>query len=175
MTNPLTKDDYLLASEMFREAVEAHITTEDNYEDIRNTFSQLIGDSYRDGKFLVVVEKLIEDHLWSRVNNRAGSATKSMLRDVHSGQTSMDLNEWSDQVITVGELRRTTIRNIDANDLVRIMEVRQRNADKANAALLIARDAVAKIDIALASYPSITAALADGALIAPDSESRATA
>ncbi len=170
MTNPLVKADYDLASQMFREAVEEHITTEDNYEDIRATFSDLVDRSYRNGKFIVVIEKLIEDHLWSRMNNRAGSATKSMLRDVHSGQTGMDLTEWRSQVITVGEHRRTTIRNLDANDLVRIIEVRQRNADKANAALLIAEDAVARLLAALGRYPSMDEALDDGALLTESEE-----
>ncbi len=74
------------------------------------------------------------------------------------------------EVITVGEHRRTTIRNLDANDLVRIIEVRQRNADKANAALLIAEDAVARLLAALGRYPSMDEALDDGALLTESEE-----
>lgn len=70
----------------------------------------------------------------------------------------------------LGGDRRTTIRNLDANDLVRIIEVRQRNADKANAALLIAEDAVARLLAALGRYPSMDEALDDGALLTESEE-----
>jgi hypothetical protein len=138
---PLTRQDYHLAEDIFREAVEANLADEDNLEAIRDTFEHRVGQAFQRGSFVVEVERLISDHLWARVNGRAGQTTLAMVKEIVSGQIGIDYDAWLDQVITVGKHRRTTIRNMVGNDWTRIIAVRQENADRAAEALDLTRRA----------------------------------
>lgn len=148
--SPFSRDDYRLAEDMFRESVEANVAEEDNLNAIRKTFEQRISDAFERGEFIVEVKRLTTDHMWARVNDRAGKNTGLMVREIVSGQTSLDLDEWLDQVVTVGTLRRTTKRYLVKSDWDRIVAVRQENADRAAEALEMTKKA-ARISIAAMS------------------------
>lgn len=159
----LTPADYALAEDMFREAILNNLTGEENLADIKANFTELALGSWRNGTILVQVERLLVDHLWARVNARAGRTTTKMLNEIDSGQLSMSYDEWLDQPITVGKHRRTTIRHIAQFDTARIMEERQQNLDQANAAYQTAQRAVAILNNALDDFPSIEDAVNGGA------------
>ncbi len=159
----LTAADYALAEDMFREAISNNASGEENLADIKTNFTELALGSWRNGTILVQVEPLLVDHLWARVNARAGRTTTQMLREIDTGQLSMAYDEWLDQPITVGKHRRTTIRHLDRQDLLRILEERQQNLNQANAAYQTAERAVAILSGVLDDYPSIADGLNGGA------------
>lgn len=161
---PFTDEDYLTAVDLLREAVEANLAEEDNLGLVRAYFDRGVAMAWSEGSFVASVERLVSDHLWARVNAKAGRTTHSMLSEVAAGQTCLSVDEWLDQVITVGKLRRTTIRNINREDLARIIEVREENARQAQESLEQAEQAVARLDAALVSASSVPQALAVGAL-----------
>ena len=145
--SPFSKHDYRLADDMFREAVEANLAEEDNLEAVRESFEKRVADAFDRGEFMVEVKRLTSDHMWARVNGRAGMNTLHMVKEIASGQIPMEIDAWLDQVVTVGKLRRSTIRNLGRNDWVRIIAVRQENADRAAEALELTKEA-ARISIA---------------------------
>lgn len=147
MSTPFSKDDYRLAEDMFREVVEANVAEEDNLESIRDQFEGRVNAAFERGEFLVEVKRLTVDHMWARVNDRAGKNTGAMVKEIISGQIGMDMDAWLDQVVTVGKLRRTTIRNLGPTDWERIVAVRQENAERAAEALSQTEQA-ARISIA---------------------------
>ncbi len=159
----LTPADYALAEDMFREAILNNLTGEENLAEVKSNFTELALGSWRNGTILVQVERLLVDHLWARVNARAGRTTAKMLNEIDSGQLSMSHDEWLDQPITVGKHRRITIRHIGRFDTARIMEERQQNLDQATAAYRMAERAVAKLSNVLDAYPSIEDGLNGGA------------
>ena len=128
-------DDYRLADDMFREAVQANLAEEDNLESIRAAFEQRVNDAFERGEFIVEVKRLTVDHMWSRVNGRAGMNTLAVVKEIASGQIGIDLDAWLDQVVTVGTRRRSTVRDLGKGDWDRIVAVRQENADRAAEAL----------------------------------------
>ncbi len=170
-TTSLTPADYALAEDMFREAISNHASNEENLADIKANFTELALDSWRNGTILVQVERLLVDHLWTRVNAKAGRTTTQMLREIDSGQMAMPHDEWLDQPITVGKHRRITIRHLDRIDLRRILEERQQNLNQATAAYQTAERAVAILSSVLDSYPSIEDGIRGGALVMQAKES----
>ena len=157
---PLTRQDYHLAEDIFREAVEGNIAEENNLTAIRETFVQQVGKAFKQGSFVVEVERLISDHLWARVNGKAGQTTLAMVKEIVSGQIGIDYDEWLDQVVTVGKHRRTTIRNLNEADWDRIIAVRQENADRAAEALDLTRRAASISVPAMKQYGGMAKAAA---------------
>lgn len=133
--SPFSRDDYRLADDMFREAVQANLADEDNLEAIRNAFEKRVTDAFDRGEFIVEVKRLTVDHMWARVNGRAGMNTLAVVKEIASGQIAMDMDAWLDQVVTVGKHRRSTVRDLNPADWDRIVAVRQENADRAAEAL----------------------------------------
>lgn len=156
--SPFSRDDYRLADDMFREAVQANLAEEDNLESIRATFEQRVNDAFERGEFIVEVKRLTVDHMWSRVNGRAGMNTLAVVKEIASGQVGIDLDAWLDQVVTVGTRRRTTVRDLGKGDWDRIVAVRQENADRAAEALEMTKRAARISVAALAQYGDMAAA-----------------
>lgn len=165
--SPFSRDDYRLADDMFREAVQANLAEEDNLESIRATFEQRVNDAFERGEFIVEVKRLTVDHMWSRVNGRAGMNTLAVVKEIASGQVGIDLDAWLDQVVTVGTRRRTTVRDLGKGDWDRIVAVRQENADRAAEALEMTKRAARISVAALAQYGDMAAAAPH--LVAADS------
>ena len=166
--SPFSRDDYRLADDMFREAVHANLAEEDNLESIRATFEQRVNDAFERGEFIVEVKRLTVDHMWSRVNGRAGMNTLAVVKEIASGQIGIDLDAWLDQVVTVGTRRRSTVRDLGKGDWDRIVAVRQENADRAAEALEMTKRAARISVAALAQYGDMAAAAPH--LVAADSE-----
>ncbi len=145
--SPFSRDDYRLADDMFREAVEANLAEEDNLEAIREAFEDRVNDAFERGEFIVEVKRLTVDHMWARVNGRAGMNTLAMVKEIASGQVALDLDAWLNLVVTVGKHRRSIIRDLGRGDWDRIIAVRQENADRAAEALELTRKA-AQISVA---------------------------
>lgn len=142
--SPFSRSDYHLAEDMFREAVESNLAEEDNLSAVREVFEERIAEAFDRGEFMVEVKRLTSDHMWARVNNRAGVATANMVKEINSGQIALDLDAWLDQVVTVGKLRRSTIRHLGRGDWDRIVAVRQENSERAAEALEATRWAAEK-------------------------------
>ena len=156
--SPFSREDYRLAEDMFREVVEANIAEEDNLTSIREAFEARVSDAFERGEFMVEVKRLTTDHMWARVNDRAGKNTALMVKEIVSGQTFIDIDEWLDQVVTVGTLRRTTRRYLVKSDWDRIVAVRQENADRAAHTLEQTITAARISTAALAQYGDMAAA-----------------
>ena len=165
--SPFSRDDYRLAEDMFREAVQANLAEEDNLEAIRATFEKRVNDAFERGEFMVEVRRLTVDHMWSRVNGRAGMNTLAVVKEIASGQIGIDLDAWLDQVVTVGTRRRSTVRDLGKGDWDRIVAVRQENADRAAEALEMTKRAARISVAALAQYGDMAAAAPH--LVAADS------
>ena len=165
--SPFSRDDYRLADDMFREAVQANLAEEDNLESIRAAFEQRVNDAFERGEFIVEVKRLTVDHMWSRVNGRAGMNTLAVVKEIDSGQVGIDLDAWLDQVVTVGTRRRSTVRDLGKGDWDRIVAVRQENADRAAEALEMTKRAARISVAALAQYGDMAAAAPH--LVAADS------
>jgi len=142
MTDPFKPEDYTLADDMFLQAVVDNLGHEDNVAEVKSAFYADAGRAFKDGKFVTTVERLIADHLWFRVNNKAQGATRRVLRELDSGQIAIPVDEWLDQVVTVGKHRRSTVRHLRRVDMLRMRQARQENVDKANAML----DFVVRVD-----------------------------
>lgn len=155
MTDALTAADYSDAADMFQDAVVANLADEENLDSVKSDFQVMVSKRWHQGSFVVSVEKLIFEHLWSRVNAKAGRTTAVLVRDIVHGQTTLDADEWLDQVITVGKHRRTTVRNLNRDDLIRIKASRVDNRDKAQAALDMTDTAVTVIGEALDEYGEV--------------------
>lgn len=151
----LTTDDYAIADSIFREAIESNLAEEENYEAVRRAFREDAAKAWQEGSFKVEVERLVVDHLWQRVNNRAGSATTKFLRDVANGQTAMDLDDWLDTPITVGKHRRTTIRHYNMVDNDRAHAERAANLKQQQKAFEVATEATDRLRAALTNYGDI--------------------
>lgn len=160
----LTPEDYRTADDLLREAVEANIAEEDNLKEVRDHFDRIARQAFHSGSFVVEVERLVVDHLWSRANNRAGDNTTAVLKEIASHQTAMVMDDWLELVLTVGKHRRTTLRDLTRNDLARIISERQQNYDRAGASLSEVKSVAAMLDAALSDYETIPAALDAGAL-----------
>lgn len=78
------------------------------------------------------MERLIADHLWFRLNNKAQGATRRVLRELESGQLSIPVDSWMSQVVTVGRYRRSTVGNLGQADFLRMVQARQDNLLKAD-------------------------------------------
>lgn len=165
--SPFSRDDYRLADDMFREAVQANLAEEDNLESIGAAFEQRVNDAFERGEFIVEVKRLTVDHMWSRVNGRAGMNTLAVVKEIASGQIGIDLDAWLDQVVTVGTRRRSTVRDLGKGDWDRIVAVRQENADRAAEALEMTKRAARISVAALAQYGDMAAAAPH--LVAADS------
>ena len=132
MTDPFKADDYALAEEMFRQATLDNLAEEENVAAIKATFYAEASKAFKDGKFITTVERLISDHLWQRMNNRAAGTTRRILRELETGQLSIPVDSWMDQVATVGENRRSTVGDLGQSDILRMVQARQDNVLKAN-------------------------------------------
>lgn len=132
MNDPLKSEDYVLAESMFRQATVDNIAEEDNVAAIKAAFYADASKAFHDGKFVTSVERLISDHLWQRMNNRAAGATRRVLREIESGQLSIPVDPWMDQVVTVGENRRSTVGDLGQADILRMVQARQDNLAKAD-------------------------------------------
>lgn len=159
VTDPFKSEDYTLAETMFRQAVEDNLAEEDNLNAVKTAFYKDAARAFKDGKFITRVERLIADHLWTRVNNRAAGATRRVLRELDSGQSSIPVDEWLDQVMTVGEHRRTTVRHLGQTDMLRIVQARQDNADKSQKMLDFAKRVAAKMEPVYAEVPDVGTAV----------------
>lgn len=174
MGNPFTRADLNTAYSALQEATEQHVATEDNLGDIRETFDQLVGKAFREGSFIVNTEVVIADALWANVNAKAGNNAKNLLRDCAHGQVSMAYDEWLDQVVTVGENRRTLIRDLTKTDIDRMLAVRKANRDKAIEAYETATLGASALNAALDADGDIATALSSGALHITFAEERAS-
>lgn len=171
--SPFSRDDYRLADDMFREAVQANLAEEDNLEAIREDFEVRVNDAFERGEFIVEVKRLTVDHMWARVNGRAGMNTLAVVKEIASGQIGIALDAWLDQVVTVGKHRRSTVRDLGKGDWDRIVAVRQENADRASEALEMTKRA-AKISVAaMAQYGDMTSAAPH--LVAADASAQESA
>lgn len=130
--DPFKAEDYDLADTMFWQATVDNLADEDNVAQIKTAFYDDAGKAFKDGKFIVTVERLIADHLWHRVNNRAQGATRRVLRELQSGQLSIPVDSWMDQVVTVGKHRRSTVGSLGQADFLRMVQARQDNLAKAD-------------------------------------------
>lgn len=171
--SPFSRDDYRLADDMFREAVQANLAEEDNLDAIRETFEQRVNDAFERGEFIVEVKRLTVDHMWARVNGRAGMNTLAVVKEIASGQIGMDLDAWLDQVVTVGKHRRSTVRDLGKSDWDRIVAVRQENADRAAEALELTKKAAQMSAAAMAQYGDMTKAAPH--LVSTDTTDQASA
>lgn len=172
--SPFSRDDYYLAEDMFREAVQANVAEEDNLEAIRAAFEERVNAAFERGEFIVEVKRLTVDHMWARVNGRAGMNTLAVVKEIVSGQTSLDMDAWLDQIVTVGKHRRSAVRDLSKTDWDRIVAVRQENADRAAEALDMAKQAARISTTAMAQYGDMTGAAPH--LISSDTtETQATA
>jgi len=131
-TDPFKPEDYDLADAMFRQATVDNLAEEDNVGAIKSAFYSDASKAFKDGKFVTTVERLIADHLWQRMNNRAAGATRRVLRELESGQLAIPVDSWMDQVVTVGENRRSTVGNLGQADILRMVQARQDNVLKAD-------------------------------------------
>lgn len=166
--SPFSRDDYYLAEDMFREAVQANVAEEDNLDAIRAAFEERVNAAFERGEFIVEVKRLTVDHMWARVNGRAGMNTLAVVKEIASGQIGIDLDAWLDQVVTVGKHRRSAVRDLGKTDWDRIVAVRQENADRAAEALDMTKQAAQISTAALAQYGDMAAAAPH--LVAADSE-----
>lgn len=131
-SDPFKPEDYTLADQMFLQATVDNLAEEENVAAIKTAFYVDAGKAFKDGKFITVVEKLIADHLWQRVNNKAQGTTRRVLRELDSGQLSIPVDSWMHQVVTVGKHRRSTVGNLGQSDVLRMVQARQENSDKAD-------------------------------------------
>ena len=164
MPTPFTRADLHTAYSALQEATERHVATDDNLGEIRETFDQLVGKAFRAGSFIVNTEVVIADALWANVNAKAGNNAKNLLRDCGNGQVSMAYDEWLDQVVTVGENRRTLVRDLTKTDIDRMLAVRKANRDKAVEAYKTAALGASALSAALDAGGDIATALNSGAL-----------
>jgi hypothetical protein len=154
-----------LAEQMLSEATEPHLLTEDNLSDIQDEFARIAGGKFRDGRIVMEVERLVVDVLWQRVNARAGRRTQTLITDLVAGQLALSgVDRDLDLVITIGRLRRTTLRHLNRSDVTRLIEVRAENVAKASAAYDQMRQACRLLDRVISEFGSIPEALAAGAL-----------
>lgn len=153
-------DDYRLADDIFRRCIEDNLAEEDNLAVVKDAFVDVAGQAWKEGSFTVVVEKLVVDHFWQRVNNRAGSATGKFLRDIAAGQAIAEFDEWLDTPITAGKHRRTTIRHYNRVDNARVLAERADNLEKQKASYETAQEATGRLNGALAIYGDIAAWIA---------------
>lgn len=160
MSHRFTPDELQAAYDAFREATSEHVNEEDNLGLIRNTFDDLVG--HMSGSFFIRREVLIADALWSHVNGHAGRTGFQMLKDAADGQTSMPHDEWLDLVVTVGQHRRSLIRDLNRSDIERMLAARVANAQAAALALAVAERGAAALFSALESAGSIPDALDAG-------------
>lgn len=131
-TDPFKNEDYSLADDMFRQATVDNLAEEENVAAIKTAFYADASKAFKDGKFIVTVERLIADHLWQRVNNKAQGATRRVLRELESGQLSIPVDSWMSQVVTVGKHRRSTVGHLGQADFLRMVQARQDNLVKAD-------------------------------------------
>lgn len=161
----VTRDMIELAEQMLSEATEPHLLTEDNLSDIQEEFARIAGGKFRDGRIVMEVERLVVDVLWQRVNARAGRRTQTLITDLVAGQLALSgIDRDLDLVITIGRLRRTTLRHLNRSDVTRLIEVRAENVAKASAAYESMRLACASLDRLLSRHGTVSDALAAGAL-----------
>ena len=149
-------DDYQLADTIFRHCIEDNLAEEDNLSTIKKSFMAEAGKAWQEGSFTVVVERLVVDHFWQRVNNRAGAATGRFLRDVASGQAVVGYDVWLDTPITAGKHRRTTIRNYNMVDNERVLAERAENLEQQRKAYEEAEKAAKILRLGLSDYHDIS-------------------
>lgn len=161
-TDPFKSSDYDLADAMFRQATVDNLADEDNVAAIKATFYADASKAFKDGKFVTTVERLIADHLWQRMNNRAAGATRRVLREIESGQMSIPVDSWMDQVVTVGENRRSTVGNLGQADILRMVQARQDNVLKANKNLDHVLNVARMLEPVWAKASTLSVAYAEG-------------
>lgn len=164
MSALFSREDLATAYAALQEATQQHVATEDNLTDVRETFNALVEKASLHGSFIVDVQVLKQDALWTIVNTKAGNDAKNLLRDCANGQVSIPHDEWLDRVVTVGENRRTLIRDLVKTDVERMLAVRKTNRDKAVDAYETARQGAAVLNAALDAGGDIASALTVGAL-----------
>lgn len=164
MSTLFTRDDIATAYAAFQEATQVHVAVEDNLADVRQTFNELVERASLHGSFIVDVQVLKQDALWTMVNTKAGNDAKNLLRDCANGQVAMPHEEWLDRVVTVGENRRTLVRDLVRTDIERMLAVRKVNRDKAVEAYQTARRGAAVLNDALDAGGNLANALIAGML-----------
>jgi hypothetical protein len=160
-----TFDDYAAATAAFADAITATISEPDNVAAVKEEFYRWAEQAYNRGTFAVSVERLIADHLWSRLNGNAGSATRKMLDDIDAGKIGMPLEVWLDQPLTAGKHRRILIRHYTPADGQRMIAERRENEEKARAKRIEVEAQVKRLDEYVIGYGSLPAALQSGALV----------
>lgn len=175
-----TPDLMDLASDMFREAIEKHLATEDNRDLIHETFDDLVERAFGTGHVVVTgrqLKRLTKDYLWARLNNRAGRATQSLLKALVSGQLPLDgVDELLVTPITAGAARRTLIRDLNKLDVQRMVAEREHNMAKQIAATTEFRDDIAAtLNDWLDDYGSIPKAIKAGVVEFVEPEQAASA
>lgn len=147
-----------VAARIYAEQVDQH-PDGDNVEDMRQGFTQGVADAFHDGELVVVVEELLADQLWRDRSQASGAATRRMIRDINSGQTTLDLDEWLDTIVNVGTKRRARIRNLSVLDMGVITDTRKENAARAAEASEQTDKAMALLHAALEEHGNMTAAV----------------
>lgn len=158
-----------LAEQMFTEAIETHVDEEDNRDLVHETFSDLVRDAIGSGQVVITgreVVRMADAYLWATINSRAGRRTQSMLKALAQGQMAIDgIDEALDLGITVGNGRRTTIRHLNREDVIRMVAEREANLAKQHAAFSEFRDVIARqLTAWLDEFGSIPAAIDAGAV-----------
>lgn len=167
----------VLAGDMFREAIEAHLDEEDNLTLVHDAFNTLVDSAVGAGGIVVTgrqVKRLLRDHLWARMNNRAGRATYTCLKELTSGQlAAFTVPELLDTPVTVGQKRRTLIRHLNPQDIQRMLAEREANLAKQEAATADFRQIAVTLLGWMATYETIPRAIAEGGVDLAEGEASA--
>jgi hypothetical protein len=160
-----TFGDYAAATSAFADAISASLDEPDNLAAVKEEFYRWAEQQYDRGSFAVSVERLIADHLWTRLNATAGHVTRRMLDDIDNGRIGMPLDVWLDQPLTAGKHRRILVRHYTPSDGVRMIAERRENEAKARARRVEVEAQVQRLDALVLEYGSLPGALAAGAVL----------
>lgn len=167
----------ILAADMFREAIEANLADDDNLQPVHDAFNDLVDAAVGSGGIVVTgrqVKRLVRDHLWTRVNARAGRATYACLKELTSGQAAaFDVPELLNSAVTAGKNRRTLIRHLNQQDVQRMLSEREDNLAKQVTATADFRDIAATLLGWLGDYGTIPGAIDEGAVKFADPDAEA--
>jgi len=160
-----TPDDYHAAAGVFADAITSTVDDPENLAAVKKEFYDWAGRQYDHGSFAVEVERLIADHLWSRVNNTAASTTRRVLAEFEAGKISLPLDAWLDRPMTVGQHRRILLRHYKPSDGERLIAERVDNEEKAGKSRRDMQRQVRALDALVVAHGSLPAAIDAGALV----------
>lgn len=119
----------------------------------------------RRGHLAVNPDQLIIDAAWRTASDRSAASTTQFIKDVNDGQTGLELDLWLDSPITVGKVKRTSIRFLLPEDMEIIVAVREQHWKDAGAVHASAVAAKGIIVPMLHAHKSMEAAVRVGGLI----------